>query len=103
MVVYEAPTTPPDAWGAEEFYAWFQHARQTDRQHPQLAERRRPRNLSAWWSSCLMTPGVDVHVLREAVGRFAADPKWRSTDPPWPFAAFASQWSNYARPRRAAG
>jgi hypothetical protein len=103
VIAYEAPSTPPDAWDVEDFYAWFQHARQTSRDSPQLAERRRPnpRALSSWWSSVHLTPGVDVQALIEGVARFAADPKWRASDPPWPWAAWQAQWSNYTRPRRA--
>jgi hypothetical protein len=91
-VVVEAPTSPPDEWGAEDFWAWAQSRRQAG---GMLAERNRPRGLGAWYSAALMTPGVTPKSLQEAFYRFGQDGHWEKANPPFPFAAFVRVWANF--------
>ena len=86
------PTTPPDTWSAEDFFAWAQSLRQ---RAGLVGERRRPRDLSSWWSTCLMTPGVTVARMQGAFLAFGDSPHWQSRTPALPFAGFVSQWDQF--------
>ncbi|MBL8924149.1 MAG: hypothetical protein JNJ54_35165 [Myxococcaceae bacterium] len=91
-VAYQEPTTPPDTWVGEDFFAWAQARRQ---RAGLVGERRRPRNLGTWWSTCLMTPGVTVERMREAFLAFGDSTHWQAATPPLPFAAFMAQWDQF--------
>jgi len=91
-VVFEAPTNPPESWGAEDFFAWAQAKRQ---KAGFAGERRRPRNLASWYSAALSQLGGNVEALQEAFYRFGDSKHWQAADPPLPFQAFVSQWDRY--------
>jgi hypothetical protein len=91
-ISYERPEKPVGQWLGEDFFAWAQWKRQCA---GFVAERRKPRNLSAWYSACLMTPGVGPEALQEAFYRFGEDPYWQGRDPPLPFAGFVDGWDKY--------
>lgn len=94
-----APDTPPEVWGAEEFWRWAQWKRQ---EAGFVVERKRPdnRKLSSWYSTALATLRGDVETLQEAFYRFGEDKHWQSATPPLPFMGFMSQWDRFV-PRRA--
>lgn len=98
-VVYEKPTTNSDSWSADEFFAWAQFKRQ---EAGFLGERRKPRDLGAWYSGALMALRGDVEALKESFYRFGEDKHWQGADPPLPFQAFVSQYDKYVPRRRAA-
>lgn len=91
-VAFVAPTTPPDTWSGEDFFAWAQSLRQ---KAGLVGERRRPRDLSSWWSTCLMTPGVTVARMQGAFLAFGDSKHWQSRTPALPFAGFVSQWDQF--------
>jgi hypothetical protein len=91
-VVFAPPQAPPEAWLANDFFAWAQWRRQ---QAGLVGERRQPPNLGSWWSTCLMTPGVTVERLQEAFLEFGESKHWQAAKPPLPFAAFVSQWDQF--------
>lgn len=86
------PTTPPDTWTGEDFFAWAQALRQ---KAGFVGERRRPRDLSSWWSTALMTPGVTVERLQQAFIAFGDSKHWQTRTPPLPFGGFVSQWDQF--------
>lgn len=86
------PTTPPDTWTGEDFFAWAQSLRQ---KAGLVGERRRPRDLGAWWSTCLMTPGVTAARMQNAFLAFGDSKHWQSRTPALPFAGFVSQWDQF--------
>lgn len=91
-----APTTDPDTWAAEDFWAWAQDRRCAG---GLLSEKPvHNRKLSAWFSAALMTEGVTVDALKEGFYRFSDDEHWGKAKPPYPFAAFISQWDKYTHP-----
>lgn len=87
-----APDNPPEAWTGDEFWRWAQCRRQAA---GFIAETKRPRDLGPWWSACLMTPGVNAKRMKEAFYAFGASEHWAKALPPFPFRAFASQWSQF--------
>lgn len=89
-VVVEAPTKPPDQWGGEDFWAWFQSKRQAA---GFVAERGPPPRLSFWWSPLMMELNGDVERLKEATYRFGEDPYWQAKN--LPFNGFKTNWPNY--------
>lgn len=91
-VAFVEPTTPPDTWLGEDFFAWAQSLRQ---KAGFVGERRRPRDLGAWWSTCLMTPGVTVERMQQAFLAFGDSKHWQTRTPALPFAGFMSQWDQF--------
>lgn len=91
-VAFVEPTTPPDTWTGEDFFAWAQSLRQ---KAGLVGERRRPRDLSSWWSTCLMTPGVTAARMQAAFITFGDSKHWQSRTPALPFAGFVSQWDQF--------
>lgn len=92
----EAPDTPPDDWGAEEFWRWYQ-AERVDGVDGLPQERPpHPRKLSAWWAEA--RGQCTVEQLQEAAHRFGAEPYWCQASPPVPFVGFMSQWSRFVTP-----
>lgn len=98
-LVYEMPTTPPEAWTADEFFAWSQLVRQNT---GWVAQKRPRSNLSAWFSEALLTPGMSTDRLAGAFRAFASDPHWRAARPPAPFEAFVKLWRNFVPAERGA-
>lgn len=96
-LVYEPPTSPPEAWRAEEFFRWFQTCRQTagfvGEKWPRL-------NLSHWWTEVLGTPGMNVERLCDGVTAFGRRQHWR--DKGLPFGAFAASWREFVPASRGA-
>lgn len=86
----EKPTTPPEMWLADDFWAWAQFIRQKSKLIP---ETEKPRDLGAWYSAALMTPGVDVHALKAAFYEFGRSPHWEAEA--YPFRAFIRQWAEW--------
>lgn len=96
VLVFEAPTTLPIAWSGQDFFAWFQ----AQRQAAGLVGEQWPKgNLSTWWSSVLLTPGMSVERLQAAVAAYARSEHWRPRGLPW--AGFASQWRKFVPPAEA--
>ena len=94
-VVVVAPEAPVESWDAFDFWRWAQAGRQSNKL---LAEKQmHPAKLSAWFSTALMTEGVSIRALRDGFVRFGNDPHWEKASPPYPFAAFVSQWTKYVR------
>lgn len=91
-VVFVEPTTDPDTWLAEDFFAWAQSRRQ---KAGLVGERRRPRNLAGWWSTCLMTPGVTAERMQGAFLAFGDSKHWQAAQPPLPFQGFMAQWDQF--------
>jgi hypothetical protein len=91
-----APTTPPETWGGMDFWAWAQDRRRAGGYLPERPPN--PRKLSAWYSAALMTPGVTARRLKDGFYRFGESSHWAGADPPYPFAAFMSQWEQFTRP-----
>jgi hypothetical protein len=89
------PTTPPEQWLAGDFWRWAQSVRMK----AGLAPERLPNQhkLQRWWSSALMVEGVTVRALMHGFERFGQSDHWETTDPPYPFAAFMSQWEQFTR------
>lgn len=90
--VFVEPTTDPDTWLAEDFFAWAQSRRQ---KAGLVGERRRPRNLAGWWSTCLMTPGVTAERMQGAFLAFGDSKHWQAAQPPLPFQGFMAQWDQF--------
>lgn len=90
-----APATPPEQWLAGDFWRWAQSVRM----RAQLPPERQPNQhkLSHWWSSTLMVEGVTPRALQRGFERFGQSDHWETTDPPYPFAAFMSQWEQFTR------
>lgn len=91
-VVFQCPKKPPIEWLGEDFFAWAQFKRQ---EIGFIGERRRPRNLSAWFSVAMQAVGGDVEVLQEAFYAFGGSKHWQASTPPLPFAAFVTQWDQF--------
>lgn len=90
-VVYVKPTSDPELWLAEDFFAWAQAKRQ---EAGLLGERQVPRGLSAWWSTARQTTSAEA--LQEAFVRFGNDPHWtQKATPPCPFSGFLKQWDRF--------
>lgn len=90
------PDTPPDVWTGPDFEAWAQSIRV---KNGLLAERpSNHRKLSAWWSTCLMTEGVTPRALMAGFIEFGQSDHWEHSKPPYPFAAFMAQWTDYTIP-----
>lgn len=94
-VVLEKPDKPSELWDGDDFWLWAQWQRQ---HNGLLPERRKPRNLSAWYSGALMTPGVTAEALMRGFGRFGQSKHWEAANPPFPFISFVSQWEQFTRP-----
>lgn len=90
-VEYQRPTTPEEAWGGEDFFAWAQ----VKRQEAGCLGEPLPRGVSTWYSAALMALGGDVEALQDAFYAFGDDPHWQQAAPPLPFRAFMSQWARY--------
>lgn len=89
--VYEKPTTDPELWLGEDFFAWAQAKRQ---EAGLLGERHPPRGLSGWWSTARQT--TSSAALQEAFIRFGNDPHWtKKAVPPCPFHGFLKQWERF--------
>lgn len=87
----EAPTTPTVGWSADEFWRWAQSGRGVQEKPPP------PRTLSTWWTEARSVASVEA--LQRAFDEgFCSDPHWRRAAPPFPFAAFMSQWRKWVRP-----
>jgi hypothetical protein len=97
-LVYEKPATPTEAWLFPDFYAFFQWLRQ---QAGLPAETSPPheREGAAWWSACLMTPGVDALAMKRAVHLFGKDKHWEAQG--FPFRGFKSQWASFVAKEKA--
>lgn len=96
-LVYEAPDTPSHLWGGDDFFRWAQSVRS---KAGWVCERWPKRNVSAWWSTVTMTPGMEPHRagvdrLRAGFIAFGGDSHWRAAKPPAPFAAFMATWRNF--------
>ena len=92
----EAPDTPPETWGADEFWRWYQ-AERVDGVDGLPQERPpHPRKLSTWWAEA--RGQCTVEQLQEAAHRFGGERYWCSQTPPIPFAGFMSQWDRYVQP-----
>lgn len=95
------PTTDPETWLGQDFWTWAQSRRVAS---GFLAEGKpNPSKLNGWWASARMTEGVTASALQEGFYRFGDDKHWESKDPPYPFAAFMSQWTKYTRPEAVHG
>lgn len=87
-----APDTPPEEWEGLDFWRWAQDRRQATGYTPERPPH--PRKLSSWWSE---TRGVveDVARIKAAFYRFGDDEYWGTTDPPYPFQGFMTQWERF--------
>lgn len=90
----EPPTTPETAWTFQDFRRWGEGRRQASGLIPDKPMNEREG--SAWWSACLMTPGVTVRALKEGFYAFGDDPYWSKRG--CPIRAFVSQWEKYVKP-----
>ncbi len=98
-IAYEKPSTPPETWTVDEFFAWAQYIRQNT---GWVAQKRPRANLGAWFSEVLMTPGMTADRLAGAFLAFGTDPHWRAAKPPAPFEAFMKLWRNFVPAERGA-
>jgi hypothetical protein len=89
----EAPTSDPEAWSGRDFWDWAQSLRGRGGFVPEKVAR----NLSSWWSTCLMSEGVTPDAMVQGFKRFGQTKHWESADPPYPFVAFMSDWQKYVR------
>jgi hypothetical protein len=89
-----APTTPPEAWTAQDFWAYAQSNRIAGGYLPERPPH--PRKLGDWWSGSQMTPGVTARALKGGWSNYGQDPYWEK--PGYPFNGFMSQWAKYTRP-----
>ncbi len=90
------PEGDPESWLGTDFWSWAQARRIASGFLPE--KKPHPSKLSGWWATARMMEGVTVNALREGFFRFGDDKHWESKDPPYPFAAFMSQWLKYTRP-----
>lgn len=95
------PTTSPDEWTGEDFWRWAQALRREGKLIPEKMPNHR--RLSAWWSECLMTEGVTPEAMKEGFHAFGESKHWENATPPYPFAAFMSEWTKYTKPEVAYG
>jgi hypothetical protein len=93
LALIEAPTTPPETWGAEDFWRWYQFERVDGVEGLPQEKPPHPRKLSAWWAEARAV--CSVAQLQAAAHRYGSDPYWRRQVPPVPFAGFAAQWRRY--------
>jgi hypothetical protein len=94
VITITPPTTPPEAWSAQDFWAWAQGRRVAGGLLPEKPPN--PRGLGGWYSTALSTPGVTAEALKRGFYAFGVDPWWE--DKGFPFNGFMSQWSKYTRP-----
>lgn len=91
----QAPDTPPEAWGAEDFWRWAQVTR---RDNGKLLVERWPdhRDLARWWGEARLVASVEA--LQEAFLAFGDDLHWQAAKPPLPWAGFGGpkgQWAKF--------
>lgn len=91
----EAPTTPPAAWLFPDFWRYCQSRRQAGGLLPEkLPDLTKG---AAWWSACLMEPGITPEVMVAAFNDFGRDPYWERPEirPHYPFRAFVKEWRKH--------
>lgn len=93
----EPPTNPVEAWTGDDFWRFAQCLRQEGGLIAEPWPENR-RKLGEWWSRCLMTPGVTSEAMRDGFYKFGQTKHWEKSTPPFPFRAFAKQWSDYVTP-----
>lgn len=88
--VVSEPTTPADAWTADDFWRWAQSRRQ---KAGFIAEKHPGVELSGWYSQTLAGLNGDIDRLKEAFLSFGDSPYWQKPKepPPLPFRGFMSQ------------
>ena len=87
-----APKTDPLTWNGIDFFAWFQASRQ---ELGLIGEKFPKAPLGPWLNEVLMTPGMTIHRLMDAVPAYGRSEHWRTRTPPLPWAGFASEWRRF--------
>lgn len=93
IAILEAPDTPTDSWGVDEFFRWYQAERVEGVDGLPQERPPHPRRMSTWWA--LARGQCSVEQLQAAAHRYGSDPYWKRAVPPVPFSGFMSQWDRF--------
>lgn len=91
-ITWSAPKTDPTTWNGVDFFAWFQASRQ---ELGLIGEKFPKKPLGPWLNEVLMTEGMTIHRLMDAVPAYGRSEHWRTRTPPLPWAGFASEWRRF--------